>query len=317
MANDSRSNEIEDVKITGLDGNPITGWLDGHTILVGLMAYPIRHTMSPTMHNNSFAKLGLNGTYLCFEIDNSRLEGAINAIRTLDMRGSNVSMPNKKEVIKYLDKLSPASKMCDAVNTIVNDHGTLTGYTTDGIGFVQSLKDEDISIKDKVMTLAGAGGAATPIAVQSALDGVKEIKIFNIKDDKWAQAEKNVKTIRENTDCKVSLTDLADQDAFKKAISESDIYCDATGVGMKPLEDKTLVEDPSWFHKDMVVFDTVYAPRTTKLMKVAQKAGVKHVFDGIGMMIEQGAASFKLWTGKDMPTDYIREIMFSDEEKNK
>ncbi|MCH4005190.1 MAG: shikimate dehydrogenase [Lactobacillus crispatus] len=314
---DERSNKIEDVKITGLDGKPITGWLDGHTILVGLMAYPIRHSMSPTMHNNSFAKLGLNGAYLCFEIGNDKLEGAVNAIRTLDMRGSNVSMPNKKEVIKYLDKLSPASKMCDAVNTIVNDHGVLTGYTTDGIGFVQSLKDEGISIKDKVMTLAGAGGAATPIAVQSALDGVKEIKIFNIKDDKWAQAEKNVKTIQENTDCKVSLTDLADQDAFKKAIAESDIYCDATGVGMKPLEDKTLVEDPSWFHKDMVVFDTVYAPRTTKLMKVAQEAGVEHVFDGIGMMIEQGAAAFKLWTGKDMPTDYIREIMFSDEEKNK
>lgn len=269
------------------------------------------------MHNNSFAKLGLNGAYLCFEIGNDKLEGAVNAIRTLDMRGSNVSMPNKKEVIKYLDKLSPASKMCDAVNTIVNDHGTLTGYTTDGIGFVQSLKDEGISIKNKVMTLAGAGGAATPIAVQSALDGVKEIKIFNIKDDKWAQAEKNVKTIKEDTDCKVSLTDLVDQDAFKKAIAESDIYCDATGVGMKPLEDKTLVSDPSWFHKDMVVFDTVYAPRTTKLMKVAQKAGVKHVFDGIGMMIEQGAASFKLWTGKDMPTDYIREIMFSDKEENK
>ena len=229
---DERSNKIEDVKITGLDGKPITGWLDGHTILVGLMAYPIRHSMSPTMHNNSFAKLGLNGAYLCFEIGNDKLEGAVNAIRTLDMRGSNVSMPNKKEVIKYLDKLSPASKMCDAVNTIVNDHGVLTGYTTDGIGFVQSLKDEGISIKDKVMTLAGAGGAATPIAVQSALEGVKEIKIFNIKDDKWAQAEKNVKTIRENTNCKVSLTDLADQGAFKKAIAESDIYCDATGVGM-------------------------------------------------------------------------------------
>lgn len=303
-------------KITGVNG-PITGWLDGHTYLIGLMAYPIRHSMSPTMHNNAFAKLGLNYAYLCFEIGNDKLEGAVNAIRTLDMRGSNVSMPNKKEVIKYLDKLSPASKMCDAVNTIVNDHGVLTGYTTDGIGFVQSLKDEGISIRDKVMTLAGAGGAATPIAVQSALDGVKEIKIFNIKDDKWSQAEKNVKTISENTDCKVSLTDLADQDAFKKAIAESDIYCDATGVGMKPLENKTLVSDPSWFHKDMVVFDTVYAPRTTKLMKVAQKAGVKHVFDGIGMMIEQGAASFKLWTGKDMPTDYIREIMFSDEEKNK
>ncbi|WEV71323.1 shikimate dehydrogenase [Lactobacillus sp. ESL0785] len=301
-------------EITGVNG-PITGWLDGHTYLIGLMAYPIRHSMSPTMHNNSFAKLGLNFTYLCFEIGNDKLKGAVDAIRTLDMRGSNVSMPNKKEVIQYLDKLSPASEMCDAVNTIVNDHGVLTGYTTDGIGFVQSLKDEGIDVKDKVMTLAGAGGAATPIAVQSALDGVKEIKIFNIKDDKWARAEKTVRIISEKTDCKVSLTDLADQDAFKEAIAASDIYCDATGVGMKPLEDQSLVEDPSWFHKDMVVFDTVYAPRTTKLMKVAQKAGVKHVFDGIGMMIDQGAASFKLWTGQDMPTDYIREIMFSEEDK--
>ncbi|WEV37485.1 shikimate dehydrogenase [Lactobacillus sp. ESL0677] len=301
-------------EVTGVNG-PITGWLDGHTYLIGLMAYPIRHSMSPTMHNNAFAKLGLNFTYLCFEIGNDKLKGAVDAIRTLDMRGSNVSMPNKKEVIQYLDKLSPASEMCDAVNTIVNDHGVLTGYTTDGIGFVQSLKDEGIDIKDKVMTLAGAGGAATPIAVQSALDGVKEIKIFNIKDDKWAQAEKTVRIITKKTDCKVSLTDLADQDAFKAAIAASDIYCDATGVGMKPLEDQTLVEDPSWFHKDMVVFDTVYAPRTTKLMKVAQKAGVKHVFDGIGMMIDQGAASFKLWTGQDMPTDYIREIMFSEEDE--
>lgn len=298
-------------QITGVNG-PITGWLDGHTYLIGLMAYPIRHSMSPTMHNNAFAKLGLNYTYLCFEIGNDKLASAVDAIRTLDMRGSNVSMPNKKEVIKYLDKLSPASEMCDAVNTIVNNQGVLTGYTTDGIGFVQALKAEGIEIKDKVITLTGAGGAATPIAVQSALDGAKEIKMFNIQDDKWAQAEKNVQTIQEKTACKVSLTDLSNQAAFKQAIAESDIYCDATSVGMKPLEDKTLVSDPSWFHKEMVVFDTVYAPRTTKLMEVAQAAGVEHVFNGIGMMIEQGAASFKLWTGQDMLTDYIREIMFTD-----
>ncbi|CAM3186623.1 shikimate dehydrogenase [Lactobacillus bombicola] len=298
-------------QITGVNG-PITGWLDGHTYLIGLMAYPIRHSMSPTMHNNAFAKLGLNYTYLCFEIGNDKLASAVDAIRTLDMRGSNVSMPNKKEVIKYLDKLSPASEMCDAVNTIVNNQGVLTGYTTDGIGFVQALKAEGIEIKDKIITLTGAGGAATPIAVQSALDGAKEIKMFNIQDDKWAQAEKNVQTIQEKTACKVSLTDLSNQAAFKQAIAESDIYCDATSVGMKPLEDKTLVSDPSWFHKEMVVFDTVYAPRTTKLMEVAQAAGVEHVFNGIGMMIEQGAASFKLWTGQDMPTDYIREIMFTD-----
>lgn len=125
-----------------------------------------------------------------------------------------------------------------------------------------------------------------------------------------------MKTINEKTNCKASLHHLEDKDDFKRAISECDIYCDATGVGMKPLEDMTLVEDPSWFHEDMTVFDTVYAPRTTKLMKVAQKAGVKHVLNGIGMMIEQGAAAFKLWTGEDMPTDYIRQVIFENDAKD-
>lgn len=299
--------------VHGING-PITGWLDGHTYLIGLMAYPIRHSMSPTMHNNAFAKLGLNFTYLCFEIDNKKLPKAVDSIRTLDMRGSNVSMPNKKAVIQYLDKLSPASEMCDAVNTIVNDGGVLTGYTTDGIGFTKSLADEGIDIRGKKMTLVGAGGAATPIAVQSALDGVREIEIFNIKDDKWAQAEKNVKTINEKTNCHASLHHLEDKIDFKRAIAECDIYTDATGVGMKPLENVSLVEDPSWFHKDMVVFDTVYAPRTTKLMKIAREAGVKHVMNGIGMMIGQGAAAFKLWTGKDMPTDYIKELILNQDQ---
>ena len=116
--------------------------LNGHTILIGLMADPIRHSMSPTMHNNAFAKLGLNYAYLCFEIDNQKLPKAIDAIRTLDMRGSNISMPNKQKVIPYLDRLDESDELCQAVNTIVNDHGILTGYTTDGIGFMQSLRDE-------------------------------------------------------------------------------------------------------------------------------------------------------------------------------
>ena len=97
--------------------------IDGHTLLIGLMAYPIRHSMSPTMHNNAFAKLGLNYAYLAFEIDNDKLEKAVDAIRTLDMRGSNVSMPNKQKIIPYLDKLDPAAKMAGAVNTVVNDNG--------------------------------------------------------------------------------------------------------------------------------------------------------------------------------------------------
>ncbi|ANK61958.1 shikimate dehydrogenase [Loigolactobacillus backii] len=289
--------------------------LDGHTILIGLMAYPIRHSMSPTMHNNAFAKLGLNYAYLAFDVTNKELPGAIDAIRTLGMRGSNISMPNKQKVIPLLDKLDPAAEMVGAVNTIVNDNGVLTGYTTDGTGFMQSLDDENLDIRGKKMTLAGAGGAGTAIAIQAALDGVKEISIFNLKDAHWEQAKKNVATINAQTKCKATLHSLDEQDKYRSEIAASAIYCDATGVGMKPLQDQSLITDPSFFRQDMIVFDTVYAPRETKLMQIAKKAGVKHVFNGLGMMLEQGAQAFKLWTGEDMPVDYIHELLFADASK--
>ena len=288
--------------------------LNGHTILIGLMADPIRHSMSPTMHNNAFAKLGLNYAYLCFEIDNQKLPKAIDAIRTLDMRGSNISMPNKQKVIPYLDKLDESAELCQAVNTIVNNHGVLMGYTTDGIGFMQSLRDEGLDISGKKMVLTGAGGAGTPIAMQAAIDGVSELSLFNIADDKWPNAERNVKIINEKTGAHATLHRLEDQDDFKKELADCDIYVDATGVGMKPLEDMTLVEDPSWFHEDMIVYDTVYSPLETKLMKVARQAGVNHVFNGLGMMLEQGAAAFKLWTGQNMPVEYIRNLLFKEED---
>ncbi|GGI62417.1 shikimate dehydrogenase [Limosilactobacillus caviae] len=287
--------------------------IDGHTILIGLMATPIRHSMSPTMHNNAFAKLGLNYAYLAFEVGNDQLADAVQAIRTLDMRGSNVSMPNKQKILPLLDKLSPAAKMAGAVNTVVNDNGVLTGYTTDGTGFMKSLADEGLDIRGKKMVLTGAGGAGTPIAIQAALDGVKEIAIFNRQDAQWKQAEKNVEMINAQTKCQASLHHLEDRADFKHELATADIYCDSTGVGMKPLEDMTLVEDPTWFHKDMIVFDTVYAPRETKLMKVAKEAGVKHVLNGLGMMLEQGAEAFKLWTGKEMPVEYIHQLLFNEE----
>lgn len=289
--------------------------IDGHTILIGLMAHPIRHSMSPTMHNNAFAKLGLNYAYLAFEIDSDQLAAGVQAIRTLDMRGSNISMPNKQKILPLLDRLSPAAKLAGAVNTVVNDHGVLTGYTTDGTGFMKSLADEGLDIRGQKMVLTGAGGAGTPIAIQAALDGVKEIAIFNLHDAHWDQAKKNVEIINDQTDCHATLHELEDQDDFRNELATAAIYCDATGVGMKPLEDKTLVSDPSWFHEDMIVFDTVYAPRTTKLMKVAQQACVKHVLNGLGMMLEQGAEAFKLWTGKEMPVDYIRQLLFTDREE--
>ncbi|MCT6858841.1 MAG: shikimate dehydrogenase [Apilactobacillus sp.] len=294
----------------------MTERIDGHTILIGLMAYPIRHSMSPKMHNNAFAKLGLNYAYLVFDIDGEQIGDGIKALRTLDMRGSNISMPNKQKVIPFLDELDESARLTNSVNTIVNNDGVLKGYTTDGIGFMKSLEDEGLDITGQRMVLTGAGGAGTPIAIQAALDGVSHIVIFNRKGDaQWQQAEHNVEIINNETEATAELFDLADTDKFKEEIGKCDIYCDSTAVGMHPLEDEALISDPSWFHKDMIVVDTVYAPSETKLMKVAKQAGVNHVLNGLGMMLEQGAAAFKLWTGKEMPVDYIHDILFKDSDK--
>ena len=213
--------------------------LTGHTELVGLIAYPIRHSSSPAMHNEAFAYLGLDYAYLAFEVDNSTLEDAVKGIRALKLVGSNVSMPNKTVVGQYLDKLSPAAELVGAVNTIVNKNGVLEGHCTDGIGYMQSLKDYDIDVIGKKMTIVGAGGAGTAIEIQAALDGVAEISIFNIKDKFWANAENTVKKINEKTNWKAQLFDLADHEALKREIDSSVLLANATGCGMKPLEGMT------------------------------------------------------------------------------
>ena len=137
--------------------------IDANTVLLGLLASPCRHSISPAMHNAAFDKLGINYAYLSFDVDTDTIKGAVDAIRVLKMRGANVSMPNKRAVVQYMDKLSPAAEIIQAVNTIVNDDGILTGHNTDGIGFVQSLIDEGIEVKGKKLVLAGAGGAGTAI----------------------------------------------------------------------------------------------------------------------------------------------------------
>ena len=190
--------------------------ITGHTELIGLMAYPIRHSSSPAMHNEAFAYLGLDYAYLAFEVDNNTLEDAVKGIRALKLVGSNVSMPNKTVVGQYLDKLSPAAELCGAVNTIVNENGVLTGHITDGIGYVQSLKDNDIDPTGKKVTIVGSGGAATAVEIQAALDGVAEMSIF-ARDDKFKQnALDTVKKINENTNCKATFYPLEDLDKLKK-----------------------------------------------------------------------------------------------------
>ena len=282
--------------------------ITGHTELIGLMAYPIRHSSSPAMHNEAFAYLGLDYAYLAFEVDNDTLEDAIKGLRALRMVGSNVSMPNKTVVHKYLDKLSPAAELCGAVNTIVNDNGVLTGHITDGIGYMRALKDNNIDVIGKKMTIVGSGGAATAIEVQAALDGVAEMSIFNIRDKFCDNAEATIRKINERTNCKVALYDLADLDKLKEEIASSYLFANATGMGMKPLEGQTYIPDKSFFRPDLIVTDVVYSPRETAMLKMAKEVGCK-TMNGMGMMLFQGAAAFEMWTGKEMPIDHMKQVL--------
>ena len=282
--------------------------ITGHTELIGLMAYPIRHSSSPAMQNEAFATLGYDYAYLAFEVGADEIEDAVKAIRTLKMRGSNVSMPNKTLVGQYLDELSPAAEMCGAVNTIVNDHGLLTGHITDGIGFMAALKDNNIDAIGKKMTIVGAGGAATAIEIQAALDGVGEIVIFNRKDEFWDRAVSTVEKINTRTSSHAVLYDLADLDQLKKEMSDSYIFVNATGVGMKPLEGQSVVPDKSYFRPELIVVDVPYSPLETAMRSMAKEVGCK-TMNGLGMMLFQGSAAFELWTGEPMPIEHMKEIL--------
>ena len=288
--------------------------ITGHTELVGLMAYPIRHSQSPSTHNLAYDKNGDDVIQLAFEVDNDSLKDAVQAIRALKMLGSNISMPNKTVVHQYLDEVDEAARLCGAINTVVNTRdengnvtGKLKGYNTDGMGYWQGIKEEGIDFKGMKMVLIGTGGAATAIAVRGALDGLGELAIFNIKDKFYARGEEIVETINKNTNCKASMHDLADKDLLKKLMQEADIFCDATGFGMHPLEDLSNVPDPSYFKKDLIVTDTVYAPRETVMMKQAKEAGCTRVYNGMSMMLFQALIAIELYTGKSTPVDYMKE----------
>lgn len=273
--------------------------ISGHTELVGLLAYPIRHSDSPAMQTEAFRKAGIDCIQLAFEVDNSNLADAVQAIRALKMRGANVSMPNKTVVGQYLDRLSPEAALIGSVNTILNVDGVLTGYCTDGIGYMEALKHEGIEVKGKKITIVGAGGAATAMQIQAALDGVREISIFNIKDKFFAAGEETVRKINEHTVCKAAIYDLNDREALRREIANSYVLANATELGMKPFEGETWLPDVSYLRKDLIVTDTVYAPPMTRFLEMARETGCRYM-NGHPMMLFQGAAAFKLWTGREM-----------------
>ena len=281
--------------------------ISGHTGLMALFGTPVGHSGSPAMYNFSFQHDGLDYAYMAFDVTEEEMPKVFESIRLLNMRGGNFSMPCKNIAAQLVDKLSPAAEIIGACNVFVNDDGVITGHITDGVGFVKNLELNGVPVKDKKVVVLGAGGAATAIQVQLALDGAKEVNIFNIKDKFYARGEEIVDIINKHSNCKAEMHDLGDLALLKEKMHEADIFCDATGVGMHPLEDLSYIPDPSYFRKDLIVTDTVYAPRETVMMKQAKEAGCTRVYNGMSMMLFQALIAIELYTGKSTPVDYMKE----------
>jgi len=285
--------------------------ITGYTQLTGLLGSPVSHSISPMMHNEAFRQLNLDYVYLAFDIGVEKLPSVVEGFRAMNVRGYNLTMPHKNAMCALCDSLSPAAEIIGAVNTVVNDNGHLTGYTTDGIGYMRALKEDGLHVIGKKMTLLGAGGAATSIFVQAALDGVSEISIFSRRSPFWDRAENIIRLLMERTNCKINLYDYSNPNVLKREISESAILTNGTSVGMAPNIEQSLITDTSVFHKDLIVSDVIYNPKETLLLKQAKEAGCK-TQNGLSMLLYQGAEAFKLWTGQDMPVEIVKKKYFSE-----
>ena len=287
---------------------PITG----HTRLTALLGSPVAHSISPLMHNEAFQLLDLDYTYLCFEVNEETLPAAVDGLKACGIRGFNLTMPNKNKIVELLDELSPAARLIGAVNTVVNDDGHLIGYNTDGVGYMQAVKDAGYDITGKTITIMGAGGAATAICAQAALDGVEKIHIFARETSRfWDRTQKLAENINSTLPCKAVLHENKDTAALAQAISESALLLNATSVGMAPNTEGTIIEDTSLYHPDLIVSAVIYTPRETRFLQEAREAGCR-TFNGMYMLLYQGAEAFRLWTGKEMPVKEIKANFFAD-----
>ena len=277
--------------------------IDGYTRLAAVVANPIKHSISPFIHNSAFEATNTNGVYLAWEVDATELAETVANIRRYQMFGINLSMPYKEQVIPYLDQLSAEACLIGAVNTVVNREGTLIGYNTDGKGFFKSLPSFKIS--GKKMVLLGAGGAAKAILAQAILDGVSQISVF-VRSSSMEKTRPYLEKIQNATGFRVDLFALEDVQDLQDSITKADLLVNATSVGMdgssQPIPTSIVLPEK------LMVADVIYQPFETPFLKWARNQGNQSI-NGLGMLLYQAAEAFELWTGKEMPTDQIWELL--------
>ncbi len=264
--------------------------------IFGIIGDPIEHSLSPVMHNAAFEKIGLDAVYLAFRVPVANVGDAINGAKSLGIAGLNVTIPLKEEALSFVDVEEVANKI-GAINTIEFRSGTPVGYNTDGLGSLRVLEETVGKLKGKKVLILGAGGAAKAISFYLDAEGA-EITLANRTKERATQLVSNLRNAN-------SISQGAE---LKDYIADSDILINTTSVGMHPKVDAALVT-ADLMHPELVVFDIVYNPMETKLLREAKKAGVKTIIDGVMMLVYQGAASFKIWTNREPPIEVMEKAV--------
>jgi len=252
------------------------------------------------MHNAAFEQVGIDYLYVPFQVKKEELGKAIAGMRALNIRGLNVTIPHKVAVIPFLDDLDDLAQRIGAVNTIVNDDGVLKGYNTDATGFLRALLERGVEPKGKTVSILGAGGASRAVSLALAERGSNLI----ILNRTWDKVKEQADRISQLCQREVQALKL-DRENLAKALNKADILINTTSVGMSPdIEETPVTAD--LIKPPVIVFDIVYNPIKTRLLKEAEAAGAETI-SGIDMLVWQGALAFEKWTGLKAPVKVMRE----------
>ncbi len=278
--------------------------IDGNTKIYGIFGWPISHTASPAMHNAAFKYLGINSIYVPFYVTPENIKKAINSIIPMGISGVNVTVPYKEIAFKLVDEVSREARLIGAVNTIVVKGDTLIGHNTDAQGFLKSIRhDGRIDPYRKDVLLLGSGGAARAVAIQLALKDVKSMVIAN----RTLSRAKRLAFYIKRYFPKIEIAPISlKNEAVNNALERADILINTTSCGMKKAD--PLLVNQSLLRGDIVVYDLIYKPKETKLLKEARRRGSRAV-NGFGMLLYQGAAAFEIWTGKKAPIEVMRKAL--------
>jgi len=275
--------------------------VDGKTRIYGIIGDPVEHSLSPLMHNAAFRSLNLNCAYLAFRVRPEALGEAVRGMKALGVEGFNVTIPHKVEVMRHLDEVDSTAKAIGAVNTVKRSEERLLGYNTDGEGALAALEEAGVDLKGKRVILLGAGGAARAVGFALA-SKVKELVILNRTATKGSEL---AEWLTEHSKLNVKSGRL-NRAELEKALSGADLLVNTTSIGMYPQLGSPVDDD--LLRPGLVIFDLVYNPLETQLLRAARLRGIKTV-DGVGMLVHQGARAFEIWLGQKPPYDVMRRAV--------